>query len=83
MVCQGLDATEAADAWHPFFTWVRAAAEDFDIIDELGTAVIPSRHWWDVMGNPAMIPDWRPGTPALPWLVERRLGTGGHAPARL
>jgi FAD/FMN-containing dehydrogenase len=64
MVCQGLDATEAADAWQPFFTWVRAAAQDFDIIDELGTAVIPSRQWWDVMGNPAMIPDWRPGTAA-------------------
>jgi FAD/FMN-containing dehydrogenase len=64
MVCQGLDATEAADDWQPFFTWVRAAAQDFDIIDELGTAVIPSRHWWDVTGNPEMIPDWRPGTPA-------------------
>lgn len=64
MVCQGLDAAEAADDWQPFFTWVRAAAQDFDIIDELGTAVIPSRHWWDVRGNSQMIPDWRPGTPA-------------------
>jgi FAD/FMN-containing dehydrogenase len=64
MVCQGLDAAAAADAWQPFFNWVRAAGQDLDVIDELETRVIPSRHWWDVIGNPSMIPDWRPGTPA-------------------
>jgi hypothetical protein len=34
------------------------------VSDDLGTYVGPARHWWDVIGNPGMIPDWRPGTPA-------------------
>jgi FAD/FMN-containing dehydrogenase len=64
MVCQGLDAAGGKAAWEPFFTWVRAATQDLDVSDDLGTYVGPARHWWDVIGNPAMIPDWRPGTPA-------------------
>ncbi|MDE2049651.1 MAG: FAD-dependent oxidoreductase, partial [Gammaproteobacteria bacterium] len=63
MVCQGLDAAEAEAAWAPFFAWVRAA-QDLDVCDEVGTHAGPARHWWDVLGNPGMIPDWRPGTPA-------------------
>jgi hypothetical protein len=64
MVCQGLDATGAKAAWEAFFTWARAATQDFDVSDDLGTYVGPARHWWEVIGNPAMVPDWRPGTPA-------------------
>jgi FAD/FMN-containing dehydrogenase len=64
MVCQGLGAAEAKAAWQPFFAWVRAAAQELDVIDDLGTGVVPARHWWDVIGGPSMIPDWRPDTPA-------------------
>jgi hypothetical protein len=63
MVCQGLDAAEVRATWHPFFAWVRAA-EDLTVCDDLNTYAGPARHWWDVLGNPGMIPDWRPGTPA-------------------
>lgn len=64
MLCQGLDAAGAKAAWEPFFAWVRAAAQDFDVREDLGTYVAPAQHWWDVIGNHAMFPDWRPGTPA-------------------
>lgn len=64
MVCQGLNADEAHAAWQPFFSWVGAEVQDFDVIEDFGTRVVPARHWWDVLGNPGMIPDWRPGTPA-------------------
>jgi FAD/FMN-containing dehydrogenase len=63
MVCQGLDAAEVSATWQPFFAWVRAG-EDLTVCDDLSTYVGPARHWWDVLGNPGMIPDWRPGTPA-------------------
>ena len=64
MVCQALDAAGVRSAWESFFAWVHAAAQDFDVIKEMDTWVVPARHWWDVFGNPGMIPDWRPGTPA-------------------
>jgi FAD/FMN-containing dehydrogenase len=63
MVCQGLDAAEVRATWQPFFAWVRAA-EDLTVCEDPSTHVGPARHWWDVLGNPGMIPDWRPGTPA-------------------
>lgn len=63
MVCQGLDSAGASAAWRPFVAWVRAATQDFEVIDDLGTHVISSaRRWWDV--DSSMIRDWRPGAPA-------------------
>jgi len=64
MVCQGLDAAGARAAWQPFFAWVRARAQDFDVIEELDTDVGSARHWWDISRNPSMVPDSRPGAPA-------------------
>lgn len=63
MVCQGLDAAEVEAAWQPFFASVRASG-DLTVCDDLSTYVGPAQHWWDVIGNPSIIPDWRPGTPA-------------------
>jgi FAD/FMN-containing dehydrogenase len=65
MVCQGLDPQQAPRVWQPFFDWVKAAPADFTVIDPLGARATPSRHWWDVVGNPSMTPDKRPGAP--PW----------------
>ena len=62
MVCQGLDTAAATAAWQPFFGWVRAAARDFDVVDDLGAHVSLARHWWDV--DSSMIRDSRPGAPA-------------------
>jgi len=63
MVCCGLSKAEAATAWQPFFAWARASSQDFEVTDDLGTGVVAARHWWDVKGNPSMIPDPRPGAP--------------------
>jgi FAD/FMN-containing dehydrogenase len=64
MVCQGLDKEQAKQAWAPFFDWVRAAPRDYGIADELGAGATDARHWWDVAGNPSMIPDRRAGAPS-------------------
>lgn len=63
MVCQGIDDAEAKAAWQPFFAWVRAS-EDLTVTEDLSTRTGPARHWWDVKGNPSMMPDGRPGAPA-------------------
>jgi FAD/FMN-containing dehydrogenase len=63
MVCQGLDPRQAPEAWQPFFSWVNASRE-LTVIDKLGARATPARHWWDIAGNPSMVPDKRPGAPA-------------------
>lgn len=61
MVCQGLDTDQAKAAWAPFFDWVRAAPKDFTFVDEPYVGTSAARDWWDVLNNPAMIKDDRPG----------------------
>lgn len=63
LVCQGLSDGEAKAVWKPFFDWV-AGNPDLKVMGHLQARVIPARHWWDVKGNPSMIPDDRPGAPA-------------------
>jgi FAD/FMN-containing dehydrogenase len=65
MVCQGLTNAQALDAWQPFFAWVADAGADFKVEHELGARATAARHWWDVAGNDAMMPDSRIGAP--PW----------------
>jgi FAD/FMN-containing dehydrogenase len=60
MVQQGLSREEARAAWQPFFDWVKASA-DYRITDELGAGGHEARSWWEIQGNPSMIPDKRPG----------------------
>lgn len=64
MVCQGLDPAAARAAWQPFFAWVHARTQDFEVIEDLNTYAGSARGWWDVRHNPSMIPDPRPGAPA-------------------
>jgi FAD/FMN-containing dehydrogenase len=64
MVCQGLDPKQAPEVWQPFFSWIKAAARDFTILDEPGAGAKPSRHWWDIAGNRSMIQDKRAGAAA-------------------
>jgi len=63
MVCQGLNAAAARAAWQPFFAWVRARPQDFEVIDDLNTYAGSARGWWDIRHNPSMVPDSRPGAP--------------------
>jgi FAD/FMN-containing dehydrogenase len=64
MVCQGLDAKQAPEVWQPFIKWIKDAPRDYAIVDEPGAHARPARHWWDIAGNRAMIPDKRAGAPA-------------------
>lgn len=64
MVYQGDDSGEPERVFKPFFDWVRASSSDYSVVDELGAHTVDARHWWDVKGNPSMIPDDRPGVPA-------------------
>jgi len=64
MVCQGLDSEQAKKAWAPFFDWVRASPREYAIADELGAHATDARHWWEIAGNPSMIPDRRSGAPS-------------------
>jgi FAD/FMN-containing dehydrogenase len=61
-VCQGLTDEAAKAVWQPFFEWV-AHNPDLAVTEHLGARATPARHWWDIAGNPSMIPDARPGAP--------------------
>jgi FAD/FMN-containing dehydrogenase len=63
MVCQGLDNTQASEAWKPFFDWVNASPGDFTAMTPFGSHVGNPRSWWKVEGNPSMIRDTREGAP--------------------
>jgi FAD/FMN-containing dehydrogenase len=63
MVQQGLSREEALAVWQPFFDWVRSSA-DYRISDELGASGHKAQSWWEIQGNPSMIPDKRPGASA-------------------
>jgi len=62
-VCQGLTDGEVKAVWQPFIEWVQRNPE-IEVTDQLNARAVPARHWWDVKGNPSMIPDDRPGAPA-------------------
>lgn len=64
MVCQGLDEADVQSAWRPFFDWVAASPEDFEITDPLGARATGARHWWDAKGNPSIVADRREGAPS-------------------
>jgi len=60
MVQQGLSREEARAAWHPFFDWVKSST-DLSIKEELGASGHKPQSWWEIQGNPSMIPDKRAG----------------------
>ncbi len=63
MACQGLDGAAVKAVWQPFFDWV-TGAPDLSLSARHGADVTLARHFWDIDGNGAMIPDRRPGAPA-------------------
>jgi len=58
MVQQGLSREEARAVWKPFFDWIGASA-DYTVTDPLGAGAHKAQHWWEIEGNPSMIPDVR------------------------
>ena len=63
MVSQGVDTQQSKTVWQPFYDWVAASPQDFVVAEQLGSIAVKAQHWWDVDGNPSMIPDPRPGAP--------------------
>jgi FAD/FMN-containing dehydrogenase len=63
MVSQGLERAQAREVWRSFFDWVDASPEDFTVMAPLRAGAAAARGWWDVEGNPAMIPDTREDAP--------------------
>lgn len=59
MVSQGLDAGQVRSLWRPFFDWVNSSPKDFVVTAPLFAGAGDARTWWEVAGNPAMIPDTR------------------------
>ena len=47
MLFQGLDKSQAEDAWRAFFDWVAASPQDFSLAQPTRIIAIPARHLWD------------------------------------
>lgn len=67
MVCQGLERTQVARIWQPFFDSVKADP-DLTVTEALSSGTGQGRHWWDAVyrktrGSDSMIIDSRAGTP--------------------
>lgn len=46
MISQGLSPEQTLAAWQPFFDWVRASPDDFDLVSP-GAWAWEARTWWD------------------------------------
>jgi len=47
MISQGLTPEETLAAWQPFFDWMRASPDDFDLVSP-GAWAWDARSWWDL-----------------------------------
>ncbi len=68
MVQQGLSQQQAEDTWRPFFDWVSASPQDFDIVSAPRIVSEPARRFWDpavLKTAPGLVlSDDRPGAPS-------------------
>jgi hypothetical protein len=62
MSCQGLNNTQTAEVWRPFFDRVNASPHDFAVLSPFDTGVRDARNWWGV-DNSYMTMDTRVGAP--------------------
>jgi FAD/FMN-containing dehydrogenase len=65
MISQGLSPEQAQAAWQPFFDWVRASPQDFELVSP-GAWAWEARTWWD------------PGRRASTWSQDPREGAPRH-----
>jgi len=47
MVFQGLTQSQATAVWQPFFDWLGAAGQDFQLASEPVIVSVPAQHFWD------------------------------------
>jgi len=82
MVFQGLSQEQASRVWQPFFAWLAAAPQDYQLASKPMIAAIPAQHFWDpeyLRGLPGIVlPDDRPGAPAGNVFWAGNLGEAGQ-----
>lgn len=67
MISQGLTPEQARAAWAPFFDWLKASPDDFDVDPgSVGAWAWNARTWWD------------PGTRAPEFVRDARAGAPSH-----
>ena len=87
MLFQGLDQREAEATWRPFFDWVAASGQDFNIVMAPKIIAAPALHFWDPAALKTfpgfVIPDDRPGAPEGNIFYAANLDENGPGLARL
>jgi FAD/FMN-containing dehydrogenase len=83
MLCHGLDETQAAATWKPFFDWVAASPRDFSMERPPRLASIPARNLWDADYLRKTLPggiraDSRPGASESNVFWASNLGEAGQ-----
>ena len=83
MLFQGMDKSQAAEVWRPFFDWVAAAPQEYSLAQPTQVADIPARHLWDpdfLRTNfpAAVVPDDRPGAPESNVFWSGNVGEAGQ-----
>jgi FAD/FMN-containing dehydrogenase len=67
MLFQGLDQQQAEATWRPFFEWVAASPQEFNVASGPTVLAAPARHFWDpqfLKQVPGIVlADNRPGAP--------------------
>jgi FAD binding domain/Berberine and berberine like len=68
-VMQGVTGSEARGVWKPFFDWVKAASDDYTVVEELRAGAVEARQWWNPGDKrPSLVRDPRRGVPRyLSW----------------
>ena len=62
-VMQGMTGPQAREVWKPFFEWVKAASQDYSIVDELRAGAVKAREWWQFDESGSLVRDQRDGAP--------------------
>jgi FAD/FMN-containing dehydrogenase len=82
MVQQGLDQEQAEDTWRPFFDWVSASPQDFNIVSTPRIISEPAHLFWDpdaLKKAPGLVlSDDRPSAPADNIFWASNLGEAGR-----
>ena len=81
MVFQGLDQQQAEAVWRPFFEWISASGQDFNIVMAPKIVAVSARHFWDPallkQAPGVVIADDRPDAPADNVFWTGNLGEAG------
>lgn len=82
MVFQGFDDLQAQNIWRPFFDWIGASPQDFNMLSTPKVQSMPARNFWDPEFlrqnlSSLVLADDRPGAPDNNWFWAGNLGEAG------